>query len=814
MATDRSNALEWGTVARSAVELLAFDALIDIVRGFSTSELGRRALRALAFSTDGPALEASFAAIGEAVEYLGSGAELGFGALADPEPWLERLALPEVALDPAQLLDAAGLVETAADTRRSLLALRERWPLLAGRGQGLADLRPLAAAIRRAILPGGEISDDASPELKRLRGSRARLRERTLELLGAILRRLRESGGEEDYVTLRNDRYVIPVRSSGRGAVPGVVHGSSSTGQTLFVEPLDAVESNNALVRLGEAEAAEIARILEELTGRLREHRPALGRTAAALGELDSVFARARFARQFDCTLPRFSTGARLRLASARHPVLELALRRRNRSMVPITLELGGADTVMVVSGPNAGGKTVVLKTVGLAVLAAQTAIPVAAADAELPLADAVLVDIGDEQSITADLSTFSAHVLNLRSMLETATDRSVVLIDEIGTGTAPEEGSALAIALLDQFRSRRSLTFATTHHDRLKTYAATAPGAVNAAVEFDLATLQPTYRLLVGLPGTSSGIEIARRLGLPGEAIERARREMAPEALEAGRLIDHLHRSLEDLDGLKRQAAVERVQLEQERAQLRTEWVERQRRRGEELERQFRDALARAEKEVVRLTSDIQDRKLRAAAEKQAARRLAKIRSEGQAETDAAVLEQRAESQQDLGLPAEPAARPVDAGLLLPGLRVRVRGIAKPVVVRERRERSVEIQAGPLRMKIPIEDVLAIVDEPAASSKAGERSITVAALEPIAGGEEINVIGCTVEEAVRQVDRFLDRAALAGKSRIRIVHGYGTGALRRGLAEFLREHPLVEKIAPETLERGGEAVTVVELKD
>ncbi|HEV2386697.1 MAG TPA: Smr/MutS family protein [Candidatus Acidoferrales bacterium] len=801
-------------MARSAEELLAFDDLLDIVIGFSTWEPGRRGLRSLAFSTDRAALEAAFAAIGEASQYLASGSELGFGAVADPELWLERLALPQVALDPAQLLDAAGLVETSAETRRTLLALRDRWPLLAGRGEGLADLGALAGAIRRAILPSGEISDDASPELKRLRGSRARLRERTLQVLRAILRRLQQSGNEEDYVTLRNDRYVIPVRSAGRGAVPGVVHGSSSTGQTLFVEPLDAVEPNNELVRLAEAEAAEIARILEELTGRLREHWPLLARAAAALGELDSLFARARFARQFECALPRFSAQQRLRLASARHPVLELALRRHNRDMVPMTLELGGADTVMVISGPNAGGKTVVLKTVGLAVLAAQRGIPVAAVDAELPLADVVLADIGDEQSITADLSTFSAHMLNLRAMMENATERSLVLIDEIGTGTAPEEGSALAIALLDQFRSRRSLTFATTHHDRLKTYALTATGVLNAAVEFDLPTLLPTYRLLVGLPGTSSGIEIARRLGLPAEVIERARREMAPEALETGRLIDHLHRSLEELDELKRQAAVERLRLEEERTRLRTEWVERQRRRVEELERQFREALARVEKEVARLAADIADRKLRAAVEKQAVRRLVKIRSEGQAEADAAVLQQRADSQQDLGLAAEPAARPVDAELLLPGLHVRVRGISKPVVVRQRRDRSVEIQAGPLRMKVPIEDVVGVVDEPATGAQAGAGVVTVATQAKAGDADEINVIGCTVEEAVRRVDRFLDRATLAGKPRVRIVHGYGTGALRRGLAEFLIPHPLVEKIAAESPEHGGEAITVVELKE
>ncbi|HVB33548.1 MAG TPA: Smr/MutS family protein [Patescibacteria group bacterium] len=803
-------------MARLAEELLEFDALREILEGFSTSAPGRRALASLRFSEDRESLEAGFARIGDATEYLETGAELGLGAMADPEPWLDRLALPAVVLDARQLLDTAGLIETAYDTRATLGALRDRWPRLAALGAELADLRPVAAAIRRAILPGGEIADDASAELKRIRTGRVRARERTLELLRAVLRRLSEAGAEEDYVTLRNDRYVIPVRAPDRRTAPGVVHGASSSGQTLFVEPFDAVEQNNELVRLAEAEAAEIARILDELTGRARANRQALARMAGNLGEIDSIFARARFARRFECTLPRFSSEGRLRLAGARHPVLELALAKRGRSMVPVTIELGGAETVMVISGPNAGGKTVVLKTVGLAALAAQTGIPVAAGQAELPLADRVLADIGDEQSITADLSTFSAHILNLRSMLEAAGERSLVLIDEIGTGTAPEEGSALAVALLEEFRRRRALTFATTHHDRLKTYALAAEGVVNAAVEFDVETLAPTYRLLLGLPGTSGGIEIARRLGLPDEVIGRARREMAPEALEAATLIDDLHRMRERLDARLVETAAERARLEEERQRLRAEWTERQRHRIEELEGQFREALANADKEVRRLSAEVQDKKLRAVVEKQSARRMAAIGSRARAETDGAVLAFRGQSQQEMGVASEPALVPLDPAELAAGMTVRVRGLEKPVVVRQRQGRMVEVQAGPLRMKVPVEDILGSVQERVEPGMPERSRITVqtqAGGEEGEEGEEINVIGCTVEEAAGRVDRFLDRAALLGKGRIRIIHGYGTGALRRGLAEFLKAHPLVETISAEAPGRGGEAVTVVNLK-
>ncbi|HZC76431.1 MAG TPA: hypothetical protein VE258_01700, partial [Ktedonobacterales bacterium] len=355
-------------------------------------------------------------------------------------------------------------------------------------------------------------------------------REAIQKTLKQILRARNAEPGE-DYVTLRNDRFVIPVRSENRRSVPGVVHGASATGQTVFLEPFETVETNNQLVQLAEDEAAEIARILRELTERLQGQMGPLNAAAATIGELDSVFARGRLARDFDAAMPEFSAANALRLEGARHPVLEDKLRREHRTIVAITLALGGEERVLVISGPNTGGKTVALKTAGLAALAAQSGIPVAAQRAVLPIFDRVLVDIGDEQSIAADLSTFSAHMLNLKTMLEAATERSLVLVDEMGTGTAPEEGAALAVALLEEFRAKNCLVLATTHHDRLKTYASTTPGVVNAAVEFDDVNLRPTYRLMVGMPGGSSGMAIAQRLGIAAEIIERASSLLAPES-------------------------------------------------------------------------------------------------------------------------------------------------------------------------------------------------------------------------------------------------------------------------------------------
>jgi DNA mismatch repair protein MutS2 len=819
------------TVSRTAEDVLEFDRLRELLRGQTTCAPGRRAIDALAFSTSRAALDAAFALIAEAIAYRRDGRELGFGALADPEPWLAELEAPAAVLTPPMLLAVTSLVDTVAwlreTFRNSVSHTAGTFPLLAARADGLADLRSHGTAIRRAVLPNGEISDDASPELKRIRGSMGRTRVTVRKTLERILR---ARGGEagEDYVTLRNDRFVIPVRAAERRQVQGVVHAASATGQTVFVEPFETVELNNKLVQLAEDEAAEIARILEELTGRLRANLGPLRFAAAAIAEFDSVFARARFAGEFNCTLPEFTGDASLDLPSlalkaARHPVLAATLRAHGRDIVPMTLALGGpsatpgtsAETVLVISGPNTGGKTVALKTVGLAALAAQYGIPVAAEEAHLPLADRVLVDIGDEQSIAADLSTFSAHILNVRAMLEEATARSLVLVDELGTGTAPEEGAALAVALLDEFRARGCLTLATTHHDRLKTYASTTNGVLNAAVEFDEINLRPTYRLMVGVPGGSSGIDIAQRLGLPAHVIDRARAQLSPEAHEAAALIAYLHRSRDELEALKRDATRAAQELAEEKHRLQTEWTERQRMRLKELEHQFAQTLEKHEKEVARAIEGVKDRELRAQLERQTHRKLVKARGEAREEADAATVAHLSESQVDLGTSAGQSLKPVAQSDLVPGARVRVRGLPAPVTLRRRDDTSAEVEAGPLRMKVALPDITEVVGNEAPKKPVLPRGVTVrtqSGAESV--GEEINLIGCTVEEATRRVDKFLDQAALAGSSQVRLIHGHGTGALRRGLAEFLKTHPLVEAIRAEAEDRGGTAITIVELKE
>ena len=806
-------------MARSAQEVLEFDKLRELLRLRTTCAPGRRAVDALEPGGNRVALESAFALIREAREWLRGGHELGFGTLADPQGWLDRMEGPGAVLEPGELLDAASLLETAGWLRQQFREEAGKFPLLARRAASIGDFRDAQAAIRRCLLPNGELSDDASAALGRIRASMAQTREAIQKTLKQILR-ARNAAAEENYVTLRNERFVIPVRAENRRGVHGVLHGASATGQTVFLEPFETVEANNQLVQLAEDEAAEMARILRELTERLQANRGPLQSATATIAELDSVFARARFARDFDAAVPEFSSADELRLEDARHPVLEDKLKRENRTIVPMSLSLGGEERVLVISGPNTGGKTVALKTVGLAGLAAQAGIPVAAQRAILPIFDRVLVDIGDEQSIAADLSTFSAHMLNLKSMLDAATRQSLVLVDEMGTGTAPEEGAALAVALLDKFRAKGCFVLATTHHDRLKTYAATAPGVVNAAVEFDDVNLRPTYRLMVGVPGGSSGIAVAERLGVAKDVIERARALLTPESREAADLIAYLHRSRDELDRMQRQMTAERQALEKERKILRTDWVERQHQRIQELEAQFRETQKRFDDNVARVVEAVKERELRAQLEKSTRRKMQDVRSAARDELNAAVVATISESQADLGTHSS-SLEAVSADRLEAGAKIRVRGFSKPVVFRRLDGSSAEIEAGPLRMKVAVDEITGIESS---GDKADSRTAGGAVPRPSGvtvhsqsreapAADEINVIGMTVAEATDRLDKFLDEAALGHKPRVRIIHGHGTGALRKGIGAFLDGHPLVEKHSFESEEHGGKAITIVDLQ-
>jgi len=399
--------------------------------------------------------------------------------------------------------------------------------------------------------------------------------------------------------------------------------------------------------------------------------------------------------------------------------------------------------------------------------------------------------------------------------MLVEATPQTLVLVDEMGTGTAPEEGAALAVALLDEFRAKKCIVLATTHHDRLKTYASTTPEVVNAAVEFDDVHLRPTYRLMVGVPGGSSGIAIAQRLGLPHNLIERARSLLTPESREAADLIAYLHRSRDELDRTQQQMNSERQSLEDERKKLRTEWVDRQQLRIKQLEANFSEMQKRFDENVAAVVEAVKDRELRAQLEKSSRRKLQDARGEAREELNAALVQTLADSQSDLGVSSAAANAP-SAASLQSGAKIRVRGFSKAVVLRRIDGNTAEIEAGPLRMKVAVDQITGVEGAPPGATASSPVRLNVTVTSKPSDNptsDEINVIGSTVEEATDRVDKFLDEAALANRARVRIIHGHGTGALRKGLARFLSSHPLVASTASENEERGGKAITIVELR-
>src|SRR5437867_2057621 len=435
---------------------------------------------------------------------------------------------------------------------------------------------------------------------------------------------------QEQLVTVRNGRFVIPVRTEQKRAVDGIIHGTSSSGATVFMEPLAVVEMNNELVRLQDEEQAEIARILAELTDLIQTSAGPIESARALSAYLELVFAKARFGRDFDCVRPDVSPGSLLSLINARHPLLEDNLRREHSAMTPISLDMDAGRRVLVISGPNAGGKTVVLKTTGLLALMAQSGMPVPAEEATLPIFDRVLADIGDQQSITNHLSTFSAHVLAIKSMLESATARSLILLDEIGSSTEPGEGAALARAVLEKFREMGVLTVATTHYNRLKVYAETTPGVANAAMEFNEMTLEPTYRLIHGLAGASSGLKIAERLQLPRPVLRKAMGFLDMADAEAAHYVEELRRRISELEG-------EKIRLQSERREFEA-WKQKE---LEQVRAQHREEISRVEKKLERIVREMSDR---------ASKELESLRDESAKKYQKKLADMKAQATREIG--------------------------------------------------------------------------------------------------------------------------------------------------------------------
>src|SRR5271165_3436072 len=579
----------------TSARALEFDSLRELLRGYTSSPLGQARIAALSPTTDREWIQRQQTLTAEIREFRRVGGRFDFHGLTEVSSPVEKSRIAGVALETTEIRDVIQLVDRAAEWREISLhppaAMRSEWQEVHTLSAQIVDFSEFLRYFRNKIQPDGTLEDKASPELARIRREIEKQRRSIQESLQGYLRRLSEGGATQDeLITIRGERFVIPVKVEQKRRVQGVVHGASSSGQTVFVEPLETIEQNNELVRLLDEELAEIHRILLEMTRRIgAESAPILG-AVEVLTELELQFAKSRFAEDYNCVAvqlagdhqgspgdkqdpcgdsrPRLSgaSKARLLLHNARHPLLERNLKAKGASVVPVTIELEAPRRQLIITGPNTGGKTVALKTVGLLALMAQSGLPVPADRAELPVFDAVLADIGDYQSIEQNLSTFSAHVTNIDFISRTATANSLVLLDELGSATDPEEGAALAVAIASHFAGSPGgigcMTIISTHHTSLKVYAANTPGVVNASVGFDEATLQPTYELKVGVPGASAGINIAGRLGLNPTIIDSARSRLGTQARDVGQFLDKLHADL-------REAEKERLRLQTAQKEL-----------------------------------------------------------------------------------------------------------------------------------------------------------------------------------------------------------------------------------------------------
>jgi DNA mismatch repair protein MutS2 len=802
----------------SSMSVLQFEQFRDLLSAYVKSPLGKARVEQLVPSSDRIWIDRQQQLAAETRRFLSAGGRFDFTGLFDATQLLSKAKIPGAVLEVSEIRDILLLADKAAEWREIALhppeaVLRERaWEGMLAVSQEVSDFTPLLRYFRNKILPDGTLDDRASPELGRIRREVEKQKRLIQDSLRGYLRRLAEGGAvQEELITIRGERFVIPVKVEQRKRVNGVVHGASSSGQTIFVEPLETIEQNNDLVRLLEEEQAEIRRILQEMTEKVGEQADALAAATEVMAEVELQFGKARFGLDYDCVRPEL-TQDYLELRGARHPLLERNLRPKGGKVVPITVEMDSAHRQLIISGPNTGGKTVALKTIGLLALIAQAGVPLPATSARLPVFDAVLADIGDYQSIEQNLSTFSAHVTHIDFISRMATPQSLVLLDELGSATDPEEGAALAVAIAEHFHRIGAVTIISTHHTSLKVYAANTAGVLNAAVGFDEKTLQPTYELQVGVPGASAGINIAQRLGLNARIIEAARARLGTQTQDVARFLDKLHGDLRELER-ERQATQRREEdLSRELKRLEAQGAQEQRQKTREFERKMELLIRDFEYQVREAVNAVQDRAAQTKLSKQAEQRIAKLRREFKEQFDAGVVAHKTGA--DRG---DPHARPHEVKHVSEGDTVKLKSLGRTAIVKRKvDDNTFEVEMGAMKMKVPRSDIAEVFPRsgitPVAAARAKGISVSLKS-DDLNTPTEINVIGQTVDQATSEVEKFLDRAFLAGMPRIRIVHGSGMGILRKALRQYLQRHPHVATVAEPPQNEGGAGATVVELR-
>jgi DNA mismatch repair protein MutS2 len=816
-------------VANADFAALEWEPLLALIAGFVASSVGRTAILDLRPSTDQEWIARQHQLTGEVRLLLEEQVSIPLGGLFDPTQFAAKAQIPGAALEANEFQAVARLANDIAAWQALLQGPPAR---VVGRLAGLASLstalttslRPLAESIERKIQPDGSLADNASPELGRIRRDQERQQRQIEESLRAALRKLSSDGStQEDVITIRGDRFVIPVRAELKRRVSGVVHGASSSGLTVYVEPLETIEQNNELVRLIEEEQAEIHRIFVALTRQVGTYALALVDGARVLALIDTLQARARFARDYDCVPPAITPDL-LRLDAGRHPLLEKRLRaagaRPNTAVVPLTLELTHEHRQLIISGPNTGGKTVTLKTTALLAMMAQAGLPVPATAASFPIFTAFLADIGDAQSIEAALSTFSAHITNLDRLSRLADTHSLVLLDELGSATDPEEGSALAVAVAGFFLTAGAWSLISTHHTSLKVYAANTPGVLNAAAGVDEVTLVPNYQLRLGVPGASAGIQTAERLGLNSSIITAARQRLGSQQVDIARFLDRLHNELTQLEAERKAAREQQYALNTERAKLAREGDVELRNRTRELEVNLASLLKDFEFQMRETVRAIEDRAAQQKLTKEAERRMTRLRREFQESFNQTVVAHRTGADQ-----GDANAQPHIVRHVSAGDHVRLKSMNKIATVQREVEKDVfEVALGPIKMRVKRDDIAEVVkvaispsleraDPLAAARQQKNVHVTVTSANTDDMRMEINLIGRTVDEATEELEKYLDRAFLAGLPRVRIIHGHGAGILRRGVREFLKGHPHVATLAEAPQNEGGQGATLVELR-
>jgi DNA mismatch repair protein MutS2 len=826
----------------TSARVLEFDSLRELLRGFASSPLGKHRIESLTPSTDRDWIERQQGLASEVREFRRVGGRFDFSTLTDVSSLVAKSRIAGAALETTELRDVVALVDRAAEWHHIAsnppAAMRSEWREVHTLSAGIVDFSEFLRYFRNKIQPDGTLDDKASPELSRIRREIEKQRRSIQESLRGYLRRLAEGGTVQDeLITIRGDRFVIPVKVEQKRRVQGVVHGASSSGQTVFVEPLETIEQNNELVRLLEEEFAEIHRILVEMTERIGAQAEQIRTALDVLSELELQFAKAHFAEDYNCVEVRLCRDrqepcgdSRLRLSgesearspkpealllqNARHPLLERNLKAKGATVVPVTLELEETSRQLIITGPNTGGKTVTLKTAGLLALMAQSGLPVPADRAQLPVFDAVLADIGDYQSIEQNLSTFSAHVTNIDFISRTATGNSLVLLDELGSATDPEEGAALAVAIASHFGRVGCMTIISTHHTSLKVYAANTPGVLNASVGFDERTLQPTYDLKLGVPGASAGINIAQRLGLNPSIIESARARLGTQARDVGQFLDKLHSELREAEAERQRLRKTEQDFEREKQRLAVEGKKDQQTKVREMEQKLQSVLRDFEYHAREAINAIQDRAAAQKLSKDAERRIAKLRREFREQFDATVVAHSTGADQ-----GDPNAQPKLIKHVSEGDTVKLKSTGRSArIARKIDENHFEVEMGPLKMKIARDDVAEILasarpvsETPLKAARARGISVQLQS-EGTSVPTEINVIGQTVDQASSEVEKFVDRAFLAGLPRVRVVHGSGMGILRKALRQMLQQHPHVTSVVEAPQNEGGGGATVVEL--